>query len=213
VQGGDIVDLWFGYKATGNSNCTDAGQNMSGDSIPVTGSTFQETSNGSPFSYTTSGTFSSGSSMSGNLSFKYTDSSAGGCTGTGTATFTASKVPATSYDGTWTGPTSQSGQTVKIIVSGNEITELDFGYDFTDVCSETVAFQQAMSPPVPIIAGQSWVTLDISGSNKVVAGTSFVYFTAPKAANGTLDFTFSDFSDFTNPCTESDTGTFTPTRP
>jgi hypothetical protein len=94
VQSNAITTITLGWHAT-SSGCTVDGKTTSNltTPIPITDGTFNRTVSGNPTSYTISGTFSSGTAVSGNLVVNFSQNIPGvsSCTASSTTTWNATK--------------------------------------------------------------------------------------------------------------------------
>jgi hypothetical protein len=105
----------------------------------------------------------------------------------------------TSYDGSWSGTTSQN-ETITFSVSGNAITMMHLGFDLTGNCSSApVGVTMNFVQPRPIVGN----SFEITGSTEV-SGT----FSSATAASGSFDVNFTG----TGGCSSRATGTWSARR-
>lgn len=208
VATGRVTYARFGYNGSAGG-CTVDGTTSTTASTVIGGATFTQSSTGSTFDYTLSGTFSSSSGASGTLSF--ISRSAPGtpaCTVSGNTTWTVSKLPpGPSYDGSWSGQTS-GGKAISFVVANNEISSVSFGYAVTggSGCSVDSTFSGSLSS-APIIAGQA----DFFGNASPVNYSGSLSLGSASEASGTLRVSYLNTA-VSPPCAGSTNPTFTASK-
>ena len=119
ISGDRVVLLRFGYTGAG-AGCSVEGSTSSRITEPVSDASFTVSSSGTS-SWEVTGTFDTTEAASGALTF----SSSTTCSFTAIADGEANLLPpAPSYDGNWSGETSQ-GQPISLVVVDDEVTSID----------------------------------------------------------------------------------------
>ena len=114
-------------------------------------------------------------------------------------TISQAAAPPPSFDGTWTGPTTQAGKTISITVSGNKIMSFTLGWHADGSCSVDGTTTANFSSGVPI-SGNSF-SLSTSGPTININGS----FSSSNAGSGSFTV---NFSQAFPPCSASGSGTF-----
>ena len=198
VAGNAVTYLRFEYQMSG-SGCSLTGKQMRAVSAPITNGAFTVSSNDSGSSSVLAGAFTSDSAATGTFS----GSNSTGCSATGDATWQADKLPpAPSYDGTWTGQTSQA-TSFSLGVSNNQVTSLDLELTLDNSCATTTSFTGAPAGSAPIVAGQA----DFSHGRSPLMLSGVVTFSDAGPATGSLDILYYD-TTAQPACTASAKATF-----
>jgi hypothetical protein len=183
VAGNAVTYLRFEYQLSG-SGCSITGKQMRAVSAPIANGAFTVSLNDSGDSAVVAGAFTSDSAATGT----YSGSNSSGCSATGDATWQADKLPpAPSYDGTWTGQTSQA-KSFAMGVSNNQVTSLDLEFALDNSCATTTSFTGAPAGPAPIVAGEA----DFSRGRSPLMLSGLVTFSDAGLATGSLDITYYD---------------------
>jgi hypothetical protein len=202
VDGNVVTYLRFEYEMAG-SGCKITGKQMRAVKAPIANAAFTVSESSSGSSSVVAGTFASDSAATGTFS----GSNSTGCSAIADATWQADKLPpAPSYDGTWTGQTSQA-KSFSMTVSNNQIASLDLEYTLDEPCVTITSFHGAPAGSTPIVAGEA----DFSHGRSPLMLSGVVTFSEAGPATGSLDISYYDSA--TQPaCSDSAAPTFTLNR-